>query len=408
MVRPVSSRGERLCERYVVEEFLGAGAHGFCVRALDELMAIRVVCKVAHDPWDISFSDFTQQYEKIVGIRVPDFVAARGFDVDHHDGERFPVAVLEYVDGQTLDKWATGQLDIPRARALGQVATVLAELHRVGVKHGDLRGDNIIVDGERVVLIDPLPDYGSVSGTGTPSSGSVTDCEFLADLITELLPRLAASELAPVVRGLRDTTSLAVRPLDAAQLLFRTARMPPFDPSNLRERGAAFMTQLHEDASTFVKVRDQRHLAIKTLVEEIREVARHYQIEPIHDIQNVEQEEHSLNRNGSGFLAQHRIQLVSPRHENEIWTIVFEPASDFTKPWPQEPGLLAWGWSNVARQGGLGSGRIALRVWLKGNGVHIISDVTQGMRRQEETETVEKRVDKEWIAENINLLLASA
>lgn len=57
-----------------------------------------------------------------------------------------PADVLKTLDDSEKEKWLY--------RFCDQLADVLGALHRLGLTHGDIKPDNILVDGDRIVLID--------------------------------------------------------------------------------------------------------------------------------------------------------------------------------------------------------------------------------------------------------------
>ena len=61
----------------------------------------------------------------------------------------FPVLKMEWIDGVTLNQYITDHLDSPNAiRNLGnKIVEAVARLQGSGIAHGDLSGDNIIIDG---------------------------------------------------------------------------------------------------------------------------------------------------------------------------------------------------------------------------------------------------------------------
>ena len=62
----------------------------------------------------------------------------------------FPVLKMEWIDGVTLNQYISTHIDDSRAiRSLGnRIADAVAKLQAVGIAHGDLSGDNIIIDNK--------------------------------------------------------------------------------------------------------------------------------------------------------------------------------------------------------------------------------------------------------------------
>src|ERR1044072_5675198 len=84
-------------------------------------------------------------------------VAYRPNIIDYRPSEAQPYLVMEYIDGPTLDDLiaTVGPLsDDQLERMVVKVAEILAAVHSVGVAHGDLRGQNLIVSGGGIYLVD--------------------------------------------------------------------------------------------------------------------------------------------------------------------------------------------------------------------------------------------------------------
>ncbi len=151
--------GDRIADRYVLSERIGAGGFGETWKAHDELLDVDVAVKVFADSGPEQRDRYLHearslaQYSKHPGIAaVRDFLAV---------GDRMCL-VMEYVVGVDLVNVisANGQLDLQTVLVvLGPVADALASLHEAGLLHRDVSPDNIRVrsDGKGVLL-----DFGSV------------------------------------------------------------------------------------------------------------------------------------------------------------------------------------------------------------------------------------------------------
>ncbi len=65
------------------------------------------------------------------------------------DGKRYPIVLMDWVEGETLFQWVQGQCSFGNQAALGSAAqqwpAVVAELWREQIAHGDLQHANIMV-----------------------------------------------------------------------------------------------------------------------------------------------------------------------------------------------------------------------------------------------------------------------
>ena len=116
------------------------------------------------------------------------------------DGQ--PYIVLEYVEGEALDRWCNSRaLDVrSRVRLFLEVLAAVAHAHSKLILHRDLRPGNILVtpDGH-VKLIDfgtaTLPD----SEQGTEEATTATDIRALAVMLRDLLPGRVSSDLESIL-----------------------------------------------------------------------------------------------------------------------------------------------------------------------------------------------------------------
>ena len=165
--------------RFRIQSELGSGGMGTVYRATDEKLQRDVAVKVLNDQ---SASDqsviarFKREAKAVAGLAHPNIVALHDFIEE--DG--LSCAVMEYLDGQTLDERLKEStpgddefLDIATAVARG-----LAAAHDSGIVHRDIKPSNIFVTKDGNVK---LLDFGLATARVSPFDGesaTVIDEEF--------------------------------------------------------------------------------------------------------------------------------------------------------------------------------------------------------------------------------------
>src|SRR5699024_394467 len=127
-----------------------------------------------------------------------------------------PWLVMEYVPSRTLSEivQANGPMTPPRAALLGtQIAGALAEAHRVGIVHRDVKPSNLLLTEEGQAK---LSDFGIARGGG--------DTTLTASGLVTGTPAYFAPELA---RGAEPSPNSDVWSLGAT-LYFAVQGEPPF------------------------------------------------------------------------------------------------------------------------------------------------------------------------------------
>lgn len=156
--------GALVAGRYRVDALLGAGAMGTVYRAydgeLDELVALKVLRAEASVTED-ALRRFKREVKLARRVLHPN--VARAYDLGVAGDLRF--LTMELIGGSSLGERMRAPLALPEAlRLTSEVARGLAAAHAVGVVHRDLKPDNVMLDGERVVITD--------FGIARPSSGA--------------------------------------------------------------------------------------------------------------------------------------------------------------------------------------------------------------------------------------------
>ncbi len=186
-------RGYRFLEK------LGATSHSSIYLAERESTGVKIVLKVLQQLPDVAdnigaFDRFLQEYELIAEIEHPNIVNI--YDLGVSD-EHAHIA-MEYIDAGDLRRRISAGITEPDAvRYLRQIASALAEIHRVGILHRDLKPGNIMLrSDDSIALIDfglakrmrlrmELTDEGEIFGTPyymSPEQGHGNDVDQRSDI----------------------------------------------------------------------------------------------------------------------------------------------------------------------------------------------------------------------------------
>ncbi|MEO5704320.1 MAG: protein kinase [Candidatus Limnocylindrales bacterium] len=184
--------GDVLAGRYRIEAVLGAGGMASVYRAtdlrLDRLVAVKVLApNLAAEP---SMADrFEREAQAMAGAAHPNVVAV--FDVEAGDPEtgREPFYVMDLCEGGSLAERISAAGRIPPADLIGTIARTadgLAELHRRGLIHRDVKPSNILFVGE----VPKLADFGLVRNEAPGDATAMTAAGTMLGTLHYLAPEL--------------------------------------------------------------------------------------------------------------------------------------------------------------------------------------------------------------------------
>lgn len=139
-------------DRYVILDVLGEGGMGIVFkalhRAMDRIVALKVLPRFAVSSPE-KVARFHREIKAVASITHPNVVAA--YDAHEADGTWF--LVMEYVQGKNLAEAIAHNGPLPPQEAallLSQIAGGLAEAHRRGIIHRDIKPGNIMLSDDGV------------------------------------------------------------------------------------------------------------------------------------------------------------------------------------------------------------------------------------------------------------------
>lgn len=143
-------RGSTFADRYKIIEKLGIGGMGAVYRVEDTNIGQDIALKlikpdIASDKKTIERFRNELKTTRMISHRN----VCRMFDLAETEGTFY--ITMEYVSGEDLKSFIrrSGKLDIPKALSIAkEVCEGLAEAHRLGVVHRDLKSNNIMIDKE--------------------------------------------------------------------------------------------------------------------------------------------------------------------------------------------------------------------------------------------------------------------
>ena len=178
---------------------LAASEHSAVYLAEKETASTKIVLKVLRQISGLSdgigaFDRFLQEYETIADLDHPNVVKIFGLGVSDEHAH----IAMEYLSGGDLrQKIAGGISEQDAVRYLRQIAGALAEVHRLGITHRDLKPGNIMLrENDSIALIDfglakrmrleqEITGSGEIFGTPyymSPEQGHANDVDARSDI----------------------------------------------------------------------------------------------------------------------------------------------------------------------------------------------------------------------------------
>ncbi|WP_005036237.1 serine/threonine protein kinase [Holophaga foetida] len=146
---------DQMLGKYQILDRLGAGGFGTVYLAKDTLLNRRVALKVPHHQGDEQ--GLLQEPRIMAALKHPNIVELITVE---RQGETF-FMVMEYIDGESLDRLVRRERTLPPGRALDiaiDVCSAIQFAHSQQVLHRDLRPANILITKEGVAKV---TDFGT-------------------------------------------------------------------------------------------------------------------------------------------------------------------------------------------------------------------------------------------------------
>jgi serine/threonine protein kinase len=166
-------KGQLLADRFEVLEKIGSGGMGTVYRVLDRRVNEEMALKILK-PEIASSASVVERFKNELKLarRIGHKNVCRLYEL-HEDAGVFFIT-MEYIAGEDLKTRIRrdGRLSVRNAVALaGQVAEGLAEAHRLGVIHRDLKPQNIMIDAQGTVRIMDFGIARQLSGPDLTAAG---------------------------------------------------------------------------------------------------------------------------------------------------------------------------------------------------------------------------------------------
>uniref|UniRef100_UPI0013B41B13 serine/threonine-protein kinase n=1 Tax=Nonomuraea lactucae TaxID=2249762 RepID=UPI0013B41B13 len=188
-----------LNDRYLLTSRVGGGGMGEVWRADDTVLGRAVAVKVM-TPALAENPTFAQRFQNearaMATLRHPGVVDVYDYGTCEVDGRRVSFLVMEFVEGESLDRVLRRQALGPAAtmRLVAEVADALAAAHEQGIVHRDVKPANLLIRPDGRVA---LTDFGIAHSV---SAGQLTATGAMLCSAGYCAPEMAtASDVTPAV-----------------------------------------------------------------------------------------------------------------------------------------------------------------------------------------------------------------
>ncbi|HHN77736.1 MAG TPA: serine/threonine protein kinase, partial [Phycisphaerales bacterium] len=170
----MAEAAEAVGDRYMIESIAGQGGMGRVFAARDTRLGRRVAIKLltvldpnpGEDPGLRAHDRLVSEARAMARLNHPNL--CRVIEVSLVG--RTPYMVMEWVEGVELTRFCKELDTRHRVTVLLRVIDAVAEMHRAGLVHGDLKPSNILVDGDEKPTI---VDFGLARAEADPSWAEV-------------------------------------------------------------------------------------------------------------------------------------------------------------------------------------------------------------------------------------------